>query len=153
MSYELPDCLWGSTPDSSVICQRSIDQQKEIPQISMKCNSNYLLPKLSTLFTSLSAPIRGKTLVSFLIRFTRSFGTGELKYTYALQPQIIKTRKAAVRFHTTIQAAKRILGDKKSLTYFLYNGSLPDMSDKNMTMLTRIEKLVISSYILTSHCR
>lgn len=36
------------------------------------------------ILTSLNAPIRGNTLVSFLIRATRSFGTDELKYTYAL---------------------------------------------------------------------
>lgn len=46
------------------------------------------------ILTSLSAPMRGKTLVSFLIRATNSFGIGELKNTYALQERekLRKTR-------------------------------------------------------------
>lgn len=37
------------------------------------------------IITSPRAPIRGMTLVSFLMRATRSLGIGELKYTYALK--------------------------------------------------------------------
>lgn len=41
--------------------------------------------KKRTISTSLNAPIRGSTLVSFFIRLTNSLGIGELKYTNALQ--------------------------------------------------------------------
>lgn len=44
--------------------------------------------------TSRNAPMRGKTLVSHLMRLTNSFETGELKNTYALKPKEKKEEKS-----------------------------------------------------------
>lgn len=145
MSFQLPENLWESTPNSSAIYQKWISQQKKLPGYKRSV-PNYLLAKLSTLFTSLRAPIRGITLLSLLMWATRSFRTGVLKYTYALQPYIFKTRKEHSQTSHNNIMEKDI--KKKTRTYFLYNGSLPDMSDKNMTRLTRIKNVVISSNIL-----
>lgn len=58
---------------------------------------SYEMPKVIVIkmiiLTSLKAPIRGKTLVSFLMRAINSLLTGELKYTNALQHREITKGK------------------------------------------------------------
>lgn len=74
---------------SKFIC--ILSSERRTSQVEQKFKKNIHLPDLlngkkeRTISTSLNAPIRGSTLVSFFIRLTNSLGIGELKYTNALQ--------------------------------------------------------------------
>lgn len=90
--------------------------------------------------TSLKAPMRGNTVESFLMCVTNSLEIGELKKTNALDKNRSVNSEPQEKSGLLKDPARNIWDYKKQVTYFLYKGDFPDMSDKNATTLQKITK-------------